>query len=338
VKKPWRWPAILSAVLLIGLAASLTVGPVKVPLNHLPAILFASDPSVDFGEATIVRQLRLPRILLAALVGAGLGVAGAAYQGLFRNPLADPFIIGSSSGAALGATLAIVAGFGRSLPGVSPVAWSAFLGALLVVLATWSVANVGGRAPTLSLLLAGVSVSSFIGAVVSMLMFLNSKDLLTIFAWITGSLSGRGWTDLASAAPLILIGSALVLLCARALDALAFGEESAAALGLPLARLRGLVLVAASLTTAAAVAVGGVIGFVGLVAPHVARLLTGPRHACLIPTSALAGALLLLAADDLARTLVAPGEVPVGIVTALVGSPFLVYLLKRSARELECRP
>lgn len=340
MKRPVAALCLLAVLLLAAMLVSLGVGAVAISPERVLRILTGlgtSSASVEPTEVTIVRELRLPRVLLAAVIGGGLGAAGAGYQGLFRNPLADPFVIGASSGAALGATLAIVGGLEGTFLGLSPVPVFALAGALLTVGLVYGIASLGREVPILSLLLAGVAVSSFAGAAVSLLMFINNEKLFTIFSWLMGSLSGRGWTMLRMATPLVVAGSLVLWLTARSLDSLAFGEETAASLGLVLRRLRGFVVVAASLTTAAAVAAGGVIGFVGLIAPHVARLLLGARHAVVIPGSALTGALLLVAADDLARTLVAPGELPVGVVTALLGSPFFLYLLKTRQRELSIR-
>lgn len=326
---------ILSVVLVIAAILSLGVGAVTISPGRILQILLADrGNSLASTEMTIIWELRLPRLLLACFVGAGLGTAGAGYQGLFRNPLADPFVIGASSGAALGATLAIVNGWQGSILGLACIPAASLIGSLGAVAIVYSVASVGRQIPILSLLLAGVAISSLLGAVVSLLMFLHEEKLMTIFGWLMGSLSGRGWATLWSTAPLILIGSSLLWLRSRALDALTFGEESAASLGLNLSRLRRTIVLSASLITAASVAGGGIIGFVGLIAPHMARSLVGARHAMVIPMSGVLGALLLLLADDFARTIVAPAELPVGVVTALLGSPFFLFLLKTRQREL----
>ena len=285
-------------------------------------------------EETMSSSVRLPRILLACFVGAGLGTAGAGYQGLFRNPLADPFVIGASSGAALGATLAITSGWQGTFLGLSCIPAASLVGALVAVSIVYSIASVGRQIPMISLLLAGVALSSLLSAIVSLLMFLHEEKLMTIFGWLMGSLSGRGWATLASTAPLILIGGCALWMHSRALDALTFGEESASSLGLGIGRLRAAIVVSASLMTAASVAGGGIIGFVGLIAPHAARSLVGARHALVIPMSGLLGALLLLLADDVARTIVAPSELPVGVVTALMGGPFFLYMLKTRQSEM----
>lgn len=325
--------SLLAVMLVIAAVVSLGMGSVAISADRIVGMLFAGNTSSP-TEITIVWELRLPRVLLACSIGAGLGMAGAGYQGLFRNPLADPFVIGASSGAALGATLAIVCGWQGHLLGLAGIPAASLIGALVAVAVVYHVASVGRQVPILSLLLAGVAISSSLGALVSLLMFLHDEKLMTIFGWLMGSLSGRGWSVLWTTVPLILIGSVLLWLNSRALDALSFGEESAASLGLNLSGLRRTIVISASLITAAAVAGGGIIGFIGLIAPHMARWLVGARHSLVIPTSGILGGLLLLLADDLARTMAAPAELPVGIVTSLLGSPFFLYLLKSRQREL----
>ncbi|MFQ5856519.1 MAG: FecCD family ABC transporter permease [Anaerolineae bacterium] len=327
----------LSGLLAIALVLSLGLGAVPLTPGQVLGVLAAHTPwgsPVDKIDATIVWDLRLARALLAALIGAGLAAAGAAFQGLFRNPLAEPFVVGASGGAALGATLAITVGLRWSGGGFGSVPLAAFVGALLAVSVVYTVAEAGGHAPAVALLLAGAALSTILSAAVSLLMLLNDRALIEVFTWLMGGLGGRSWPHLRASMPYLLAGLGALWLLARPLDALAAGEETAQSLGLSLPRARGAVVAAASLTTAAAVAVGGIIGFVGLIAPHAARLLFGADHHRLIPTSALLGALLLLLADDLARTLMAPVELPVGIVTALLGGPFFLYLLKTRQREL----
>jgi len=329
MKRTWVLFSFAVALLVVTALVSVGIGAVRIGPGRLCELLFNSaQPGTHSAEATIFWQLRLPRVLLASLIGAGLGVAGAGYQGLFRNPLVDPFVIGASSGAAVGATLAIVAGWQGSFLGIPLPSVLALLGAVTSVAIVYIIAAMGSQVPTVSLLLTGVAVSSFLGSLVSLLMFLHDEQLMTIFGWLMGSFSGRGWHNLTAAGPLIACGGLALWFLSRPLDALTFGDETAATLGLSLFHLRGLVIFAASAATAASVSTAGIIGFVGLVAPHLARSLVGPRHALLFPMSALSGAILLLVADGVARTIVAPAEIPVGIVTALLGSPFFLAALK----------
>lgn len=327
----------LGGLLAGTLVISLGLGAVSLTPGQVLGVLATRTPwgaPAERIDVTIVWDLRLARALLAALIGAGLAAAGAAFQGLFRNPLADPFIVGASGGAALGATVAITAGLTVSGAGFGPVPLAAFVGTLLAVALVYAVAETGGHAPAVALLLAGAALSTVLSAAVSLLMLLNDRALHEVFTWLLGGLSGRSWSHLRASTPYLLVGLVSLWLLARPLDALASGEETAQSLGLHLTQARGAVVAAASLTTAAAVAVGGIIGFVGLIAPHAARLLFGADHHRLIPASALLGALLLLLADDLARVVLAPVELPVGIVTALLGGPFFLYLLKTRQSEL----
>jgi len=318
-------------LLVLASIVSVAVGAVVLPLPRvLRALLQPRAVGVQATDATIVWDIRLGRVLLAALIGAGLAVSGTALQGLFRNPLADPFVIGASSGAALGATLAIVSGFG-------PVSLVAFVGALLAVTAAYSIAEIGGVVPATALLLAGAALNTFLSAIVALVMLFNEQSAYAVLNWLLGGLSGRSWSQLSASLPYMAIGLSMLWLLARPLDALAFGDETAQSLGLPLGRARGVIVAAASLTTAAAVAAGGTIGFVGLIAPHAARLLVGAEHARLIPASALIGALLLLVADDVARTALAPLELPAGVLTAALGGPFFLYLLKTRQGDFGAR-
>ncbi len=322
------WATLLTSVLAVVMLLSLGVGGVALaPERVLGALLSPNDPAVRPADVAIVWDLRLARVLLAALVGAGLAGAGAAFQGLFRNPLADPFVIGASGGAALGATLAIIGGAAGWMPLSVPLA--AFVGALLAVLVVYIIAASGNDASVIALLLAGAALSTVLSALVSLLMLLNDRQLPEIFAWLLGGFAGRSWGHLLLSGPALLLGLGVLWLMARPLDALSTGEETARSLGLPLAQARGVIVVAASLATAAAVAASGIVGFVGLIAPHLARLICGSGHARLIPASALIGALLLVLADSVARSIVAPLELPVGILTALLGGPLFLWLLRR---------
>jgi iron complex transport system permease protein len=320
--------AALSVTLVVAFTLSLGLGAVTIPPDQVVDIVLgrlAGAPAISAAHATIVWNFRLARALLAMCIGAGLAAAGASYQALFRNPLADPFVIGASGGASLGAVLAIITGLG-------PVMLWAFVGAVVAVLIVYGLAeSSGGQGPTVHLLLAGAALSTLLSSSVSLLMFLHDRNLHEIFAWLMGGLSGRSWQHLGSATPFILFGVIGLWLLGRPLDALTFGEQAAQSLGLDIRRMRFALVGLAALVTAAAVSTGGIIGFVGLLAPHAARLLVGGAHQRVIPTSALIGGLLLLLADDLARTVAAPVELPVGILMALLGAPFFLWLLRRKA-------
>lgn len=329
------WMLLLASVVAVALLFSLGVGAVPIPPGRVLAVLFrVQAPGVSHGDIVIVRDLRLARALLAALVGGGLSAAGAALQGLFRNPLADPFVVGASSGASLGATLAIALGLNWRVLGLGAVPAAAFGGALLAVFLVYSIAQVGGRGSAFTLLLAGAALGTILSAVVSLVMLLKNEALHQVFGWLMGGFSGRSWAELEASGPFVAAGVVGLWLMARPLDALACGEETAMTLGLPLSRARGALVAAASLATAGAVSAGGVISFVGLVAPHIARLLFGTSHSRLIPASILIGMLLLLAADDLARTVMAPMELPVGLLTSSLGGVFFLALLKSRRGEL----
>lgn len=331
----------LALILFVVVTAGAVLGPVALPVDEVLRIILAKAPLVgariarDWAEtdAAIVLDIRLPRVVLSALVGGALGLAGTAFQGLFRNPMADPYVVGVSAGAALGATVAILFGLPQAGLGFGAIPVMAFAGALVTVMLVYRLAAVRGRATTVAMVLAGLAVSSVITAVVSFLMLMSGDKLEQLIYWLMGSLSGRTWSDLYLALPYITLGGAVVILFARDLNALLLGDEPALHLGIEVEPVQKIILAAASLVTAAAVAVSGLIGFVGLVVPHVARFFFGPDHRLLLPAAALSGAITLVLADVVARTIIKPQEVPVGIVTALVGGPFFLYLLRKREGE-----
>ncbi|MFQ5762599.1 MAG: FecCD family ABC transporter permease [Candidatus Bathyarchaeia archaeon] len=287
----------------------------------------SSEPSV--AEEIIVLQVRLPRVVGGALVGAALAAAGVVFQGIFRNPMADPYVIGSSAGAALGAASAIVLGVGYTAFGVSSVSALAFIGALASVLVVYNIARVGSRVPVTTLLLAGITVSIFLSAIVGMITVVAGERLHALIFWLMGGLSYMEWGDVTSMAPLLAVGIAVISLYARDLNMLLLGEETAKHLGADVEKFKLLLLIFATLITAAAVSVSGLIGFVGLIIPHLMRMLVGPDHRILIPASLIMGATFLMLCDALARVVFLPGELPVGIITALGGGPFFIYLLRK---------
>jgi iron complex transport system permease protein len=297
-----------------------------------PNIATGTDDTVRY----IVLHVRLARICLALLVGGALGLAGTVYQGVLLNPLADPFTLGISTGAAFGASLAILFGVGGiHFLGVSVLPAAAFLGALFALYFVYLLGSVDGRINLVTIVLAGIIVSTFLSAMISLLKSLNEESVSTIVFWIMGSLSGKSWTHVLLVLPYILAGAISILCFTRELDLLSLGDIQAQQLGVNVQRVRFWLLLAASLITAAAVAVSGIIGFVGLVIPHLARLALGPRHGALIPAAMLAGGFLVLVSDSVARTILSGGaEIPVGVVTAIIGGPFFCYLLLRRKQML----
>jgi iron complex transport system permease protein len=291
---------------------------------------------IPASTAVILFQLRLPRVLLAMVVGAALATAGAVFQGLFRNPMADPAIIGVSSGAALGAILVIVAGAGSTF-GAMGVPAAAFVGALATAFLVYRLARLGPSVQVPTLLLAGIAVAAVVSAVISLIMTFSGQEIRSIYFWLLGGLGARGWPSLEAAAPLVVVGVAAALVSAGDLNLSVLGEERASQLGLEVDQFKRAMLAIGSLLAAAAVSVSGLIGFVGLMTPHILRLVVGSDHRRLIPASILAGAAFLVLADLAARTAVSPEEIPVGAVTAVLGGPFFLYLLRRERRTAGAR-
>lgn len=329
-----------SAVVLVAVAAAaagVLVGPAGIPVrsvllemaDRLP--LVQVDSGLNERQAAVVWQLRVPRVVLGALVGGALSIAGGAYQGVFRNPLADPYLLGVAAGAGLGATLAIVAGVsGTSF--VLPLA--AFTGGAFAVVITYGLARLGGSMRTTgTLVLAGVAVASFFTAAQTFAQQLASDTVREVFAWILGRLTTAGWGEVRLVTPFLIVAIVILVAHRRHLDVLAVGETEAAALGMNVSRVRFWVVLAATLATAGAVAVAGLIGFVGIIVPHTVRLIAGSSYRSILPLSLVGGAAFLLAADIVARTVLSPSELPIGVVTAFVGAPFFAVILARSGRS-----
>jgi iron complex transport system permease protein len=335
--KRWLfWIAVLAALLTVAAGAAVTVGAVWIPLGKSGSVLLhalgggsgASEESDR--EAAILLRLRVPRVVSAALVGAALALCGAVLQALLRNPLADPYVLGISSGAALGAVLAILFGLGSMALGAYAVPAAAFSGALLTLLFVYFLARVQGRVPAQTMLLAGFIVSAFfLAAIMFLISWTSDERLFQVTFWLMGNLEYMAGKPLTAIFLYLLAGGAVLFSRAKDLNLAALGEETASELGVEVERLKKVIFVSASLITGAVVSVSGLIGFVGLVVPHVVRMIWGPDHRFLLPASALAGAILLVLADTIARTILAPSEIPVGVVTALGGAPFFVYLLRR---------
>jgi len=331
------WLLVAVAVLVVAVLAGIALGPVGLPpgsvaielLNLIPGVHLTSG--LNEREIAIVTDLRLPRVVLGMLVGAMLALAGASYQGVFRNPLADPYLLGVAAGAGLGATLAIAlrGGMWTSVP------IFAFAGALLAVSLTYLLGIAGGRDRSGStLILAGVAISAFLAAVQTYVLQRYADSIREVYSWLLGRLATGGWHDVLVIIP-YAVGSALVVLALRReLDVLSVGDAEAAGLGLHPGRSRLILVAAASLATAAAVAVSGLIGFVGIVVPHIVRLLTGSSYRAILPLSMLYGGAFMVGADLIARTVIAPSELPIGVVTAFLGAPFFILVLRttKSAR------
>ncbi len=329
-------PAILVSIgvgaLVVALVLGVGLGSVAVAPGDTVAILGHRLLGLDLmrtwsaATETIVMDLRLPRVLTAMVVGIGLAVAGATFQGLLRNPLADPYVLGTASGAALGAAIAVLIPVRIVVLQFGLLHGLAFAGALLSVYTVYRLSQTSGLSPLTSLLLTGYAVGSLLAAGLAMAMYLSGAALGQIFSYLLGGFDGSSWVRLAGAAPIVLGGAIAIGLRARSINGLLLGEETAAHLGIDVRRERAILLALASLITAAAVAVSGLIGFVGLVVPHIVRLMVGPSARLVLPLSAIGGAALLAFADLAARML---GEIPVGVVTAVIGAPFFLMMLRR---------
>jgi iron complex transport system permease protein len=338
-----RWKIIvilLTLTLILTITFAITVGPMqispldayKIIIKNIPFIGDLVRGGSSSIEEVIILQVRLPRILAAAIVGIALAVSGVVLQGLLRNPMADPYVIGISSGASLGASFVIAFGIGFSFFGLLySIPLVAFVTALGTVLLVYTISRTGQGVPMLTLLLVGIAVNSFLLAIEAIIRLLSGEAIHAIMAWILGSLTTSNWNYLIMVLPFIIIGITVTYVFARDLNIILLGEEQAHHLGVNTERLKRIMLASVSLMTAAAVSISGIIGFIGLIIPHMARILVGPDHRILIPASALAGAIVLILCDTVARTIISPAELPVGIITSLLGCPFFVYLLRRKS-------
>ena len=324
-------PTIFSLLALgIALILSLAIGSVFLSPAQLWETLIGHGTQVSNA---ILWDIRLPRTVLIALTGMALGGSGAAYQGLFRNPLADPFLIGVASGAGLGAVIAMSIQWPYSFWGLMAIPMAAFLAGLLTIFIVYSLARVGKIIPTTNLILAGVAFSSFATSLTSFLMLRSTNEVRRALGWLLGGASQSGWTAVLAILPYLIIGLGILAFSGQALNLLQFGDEQAQQLGLNVTRSKTILLIAASLATAAAVAFSGIIGFIGLIVPHVIRLWFGADYRRLVPLSIIGGASALILSDVAARVVIAPQEIPVGIVTALVGAPFFLWVLRRAKNQ-----
>lgn len=325
----------ISISVVIGVANVTIIDSIKIIFKTIPIIGDYIDVSnIQRSHVAIIQNIRLPRVLLSFLVGYGLSIVGVAFQGMLKNPMADPFIVGTSSGAALGASIAILLKLNKMFFGVGIVSIFAFIGALLATLIVYNMARIKGKVPVTTLLLAGIATGQFFTAIMSFIMTISTKDVSTIIFWTMGSFSGRGWNHIQIAIVPVLLGSIIIYIFAKDLNIMLLGEDSAQNMGVETEKVKKIILITSVLITAFLVSVSGIIGFVGLIVPHMVRLLIGPDHRILIPASGLIGGIFLIVADTLSRTIIAPTELPVGIITALAGCPFFIYLLRKTKRTV----
>lgn len=328
--------AVLGCVLMIYICT--IVGITAIPVGDANRILLheilhlpVNMDGISSGNTAIIWNVRLPRVILGFLTGGALAVCGAAYQGIFKNPMADPYILGVSSGAALGASIGIIFKFGGSLLGLNTTAIFAFIGAFASIFLVYTISRVGRRVPVATLLLSGIAISQTLSAFMSLLMIFNVDSMNQVMFWTMGSLNGKGWNQVIIVLPYVVLGILLMMTSVRELDIMLLGEDTAVQLGVDTEKLKRKILISSSIITAAVVSVTGIIGFVGLVVPHVVRLFTGPKHRKLVPLSLVFGGTFLIICDTLARTL-SPMEIPVGIITAAFGGPFFIYLLRKARK------
>jgi len=323
--------------MLVTIVSAIAVG--SIPVYDVLRILLGKIPGLEnlfsftypLSWETIIFRIKLPRVLLGALVGASLAVSGTCLQGLFRNPMADPFVIGISSGAALGAVIALALEKVYTINATYVGPFFAFAGALGAVLLVYGISRVGRYVPVETLVLAGVAVAAFLSAVTSVVVYEYSGDVIKVFFWMTGSVGAAKWIDVMIVLPVFLIGTILLFFFSRDLNGVVLGEETAQSLGIDVETTKKIILAISSLITASAVVTSGTIGFVGLITPHIMRLFVGPDHRILIPSSAIAGGIFLIWCDAISRTII---NVPVAMVTALFGGPFFIYLLIRRKRSM----
>ena len=329
--------AMIGLVILLPVVGALATifGSVQIPFKTIVSILISRLPLIDITPywpstiSTIILDIRLPRIVLAGITGAALATAGATYQGLFRNPLADPYLIGVAQGAALGAVVGFLMPTSWHFMGPGIVPLFAFIGAVVSTTIVYGIARVGRTLPVTTLILAGVALGALLGSIVSYLIISSGEKMHGIIFWLMGSFSLSQWSEVRVVLPYVAVGTIVILLCARMLNVMQLDEDQAKQLGINVERLKLVLLAAATLITAAAVSFVGTIGFVGIIIPHAVRLVWGVDHRFLLPLSVLTGAIFMILADLIARTVMAPTEIPIGVITAFCGAPFFLYLLRR---------
>ena len=330
-------------ILLLVVIAAANFGVADISFKQTAMILISKIPIINglidmkgikTTSVIILLQLRLPRIILACLVGAALSVVGAAFQGIFKNPMADPFVLGVSSGAALGASITMVFLKEIEFLGLSVIAFNAFLGAITTTFLVYNIAKVGRKVPTATLLLAGISLNYLLSSIISLIMIFNRQEIERIIMWTMGSFSTGSWKEVFLLLIIVIPSIILITMFARDLNVMLLGEENARSLGVNVEGLKKYILIISTIMIAAVVSVSGIIGFVGLIIPHGVRMFTGPDNRVVIPFSAITGAIFLIICDTMARSLVPPSEIPVGIITSIFGVPFFIYLLYKTKKKV----
>ncbi|KEH96762.1 FecCD family ABC transporter permease [Clostridium massiliodielmoense] len=343
-KKYYKNIFILGIILLIiSIVFSTYVGVADISFKQTSTIILSKLPilnkyialnNIKETSKLIILNLRLPRVILASLVGAGLSVVGASFQSIFKNPMADPYILGVSSGAAFGATLTIILELSGSFLGVGTTAVGAFIGAIITVAVVYSIARVGKKIPTTILLLSGIAISFMLSSFISLIMIFKREQIENIIMWTMGSLGAATWEQVIFLIPFIFIGIVLLYIFSRHLNIMLLGDDTAKNLGINTDKIRKILMIISSIIVAFVVSVSGVIGFIGLIIPHTIRMIFGADNRVIIPFSALGGAIFLILCDTLARILVPPMEIPVGIITSLFGVPFFIKILYSSKKKV----
>ncbi|MCY6369644.1 FecCD family ABC transporter permease [Clostridium ganghwense] len=343
-RKNYELKFLLTIVLLFVLIiVSSAIGIANITFSQTMNIILSRVPFVnklisqDYISSThrlIILNIRLPRIVLSAFIGAGLALVGTAFQAIFKNPMADPYVLGISSGASLGATIAIITGIEFAFKNIGMVTIFAFIGAISTTFIVYNIARVGGKIPINILLLAGVAISFLFSSLVYLMMIFNREQIEKIIFWTMGSVSEASFTHVLLVLPFVLIGGIIIYVFARDLNLMLTGDETALTLGIEVETVKKLILVVSSLIIAACVSVSGIIGFVGLIIPHILRIIVGPDHKILLPFSAVGGAIFMIICDTLARSLVPPIEIPVGAITSLFGAPYFIYLLVKKKKQV----
>lgn len=344
VKVSIRLGTILLIFLLLAcIVCSATIGSANLSFKDSLMIIASRIPILgnridisDFKEVyiKIVWNVRMPRIILAGLTGCGLSVVGATFQGIFKNPLADPHILGISSGAAVGATIAMFTGIGMNVFGLGVIGIFAFVSALLTVAIVYRIACVGNNLSTVNIILTGTAVSTMLSAFISLMMSFHHEQIEKVYLWTLGSFSAATWTKVLFLSIFVMICMLVILGFSKELDAIATGNEAAESLGIDTIKVRKILIILASLIVASCVSVSGIIGFVGLVIPHCIRLISGPKHKNLLPLSCIGGAIFMIFCDTIGRNIAAPSEIPVGVITAVLGTPYFIFLLQNNKRKL----